>query len=69
MLPREEKIAGGWDVCQKHYAHGNPIGRSNQKPILDIYLYELEFAGGDITELAANAIAELMYAQSDVNGN
>ena len=47
---------------------GNPFGRFNQNPILDMCLTMVEFPGGEITGLAAN-IAESMYAQYDVNGN
>ena len=32
-------------------ANGNPIGRSNQNPILDTCLYEVEFPGREIAEL------------------
>ena len=50
--------------CQQY-----PIGRSNGNPILDTCLYEVEFPGGEMTELAANIIAELMYVQCDADGN
>ena len=50
-------MAGGQVVHQKNDADGNPIGRSNQNPVLDTCLYEVEFPGGEITELAANMIA------------
>ena len=56
-------------VCQKHDADGNLIGRFTQNPILDVCLYEVEFPGGEMTELAANIIAESMYTQCDVDGN
>ena len=46
-----------------------PICRPNQKPILDICLYEVEFTGGEITEMAANIIAESTYAQYDSSWN
>ena len=36
---------------------------------MDRCLYEVEFPRGEITELAANIIAESMYAQCDVNVN
>ena len=52
-------------VYQKQDTDGNQVGRS----ILDTCLYEVEFPGGEITELAANMIAESMYAQCDVNRN
>ena len=56
-------------VPWKQDANGYPSGRSNQNPIFDMCLYEVEFPGGDITKLVANIIAESMYAQCDVNGN
>ena len=36
---------------------------------MDTHQYKVEFPGGETTELAANIIAELMYAQCDVDGN
>ena len=68
LLPRRDKMARGQVICQKQDANCNLIGRSNQNPILDTYLYEVEFPGGEITELVV-IIAESMYAQCDANGN
>ena len=68
LLPRGDNMARGCMVCWKHDADGNLIGRSNQNPILDRHLHEVEFPGGEMTELAVNDIAESMYAQSDVMG-
>ena len=56
-------------VHKKHDANGNPICRSNRNLILDTCLYEGEFPGEEITELAVNIITESVYAQCDVNGN
>ena len=56
-------------VCWKCDAGCNPIGRSNLIQILDTFLYEVEFTGGEMTELVANIIAESMYAQCGVHGN
>ena len=56
-------------VYQKYDANGNPIGRSNQNPILDTCLYKVEFPCGKMTELVANIIAASVYAQCDVIGN
>ena len=61
LLSRRGKMARGHVVCF--------ICRSNQNLILDTCLYEVAFPGEKITELAANIIAESMYAQCDVNGN
>ena len=33
------------------------------------HLYEVDFAGGEIAELAANIITELIYAHCDVDKN
>ena len=60
LLPRGDKMARGQVVHRKHNANGNPIGRSNYNPILDMHLYEVEFPGGEMTELAPNIIAESM---------
>ena len=62
-------MARGWEVHWKHHAKGNPNCRSNQNPILNTYFYNVEFQGGETTELAANIIAESLYPQCDANGN
>ena len=46
-------MARGQVIFQKHDANCNLIGRSNQNLILDTHIHELEFPGGEITELAA----------------
>ena len=69
LLPRGDKMARGQLVCQKHDADGNLIGRSYQNPILDTHLYKVGFPGGEMTELAANIIAESIYAQCDIIKN
>ena len=69
LLPRGDKMARDQVVCLKHDANGNPIGRSNQNPILNTRLYEVEFLGGEMSELAANIISESMYVQCDLDGN
>ena len=60
LLPRGDKMARGQVVCCMHDANSNPIGRSNQNHILYTHLYDLEFLGKKMTELAANIIAESM---------
>ena len=62
-------MARGQVVCCKCCTDGNPIGRSNQNPILDTCLCEVKFLGGVMTELAINIIVESMYAQCDVDTN
>ena len=46
--------------------NGNLIGRANKNSILDTHLYEVEYLGGEMTELLANIIAASLYAQCDV---
>jgi hypothetical protein len=48
---------------------GNATGKTNTNPILDSRLYSVEFADGTEAEYSANAIAENMWAQCDIDGN
>ena len=69
LLPRGDKMARCQVVYQKHDANGNPVGRSNESPIMDTCLHEVKHPGGETEELVANIITELIYAQCDVDGN
>ena len=69
LFSRGDKMTRGQVICQKHDADCNLIGRSNKNPILDTHLYEVEFPGGEMTELAPNIIAESMYAHCDADEN
>jgi hypothetical protein len=48
---------------------GQVYGKKNDNPILDTRTYQVEFPDGEISEFAANVIAENMYAQCDPDGN
>jgi hypothetical protein len=48
---------------------GLPIGMADNNPILDTRMYEVEYPDGHKASLAANAIAENMFAQVDDEGN
>ena len=50
-------------------ARGLPIGMANQNPILDTRMYEVEFPDGTKQAMAANYIAENLFAQVDDEGN
>ena len=52
-----------------HDSNGNVLGRAHANPILDIRLYQVEFAGGKAIELTTNVIAESMYTKCDNDGN
>ena len=47
---------------------GKPVGRAHQNPILDTRMFEVEFLDGTTQALAANVIAENMFAQVDQDG-
>ena len=50
-------------------ANGLPIGLANENPILDTRMYEVEYLDGERASLAANNIAENLFAQIDDEGN
>ena len=68
-LPRGDAIMQGRVVKRARDNDGNPIGRSSTNPILDSREYVVEFEDGTDAELAANVIAQSMYAQCDPEGN
>eukprot|EP00804_Cyclotella_cryptica_P021811 CCRYP_000806-RA/>CCRYP_000806-RA protein AED:0.79 eAED:0.68 QI:0/-1/0/1/-1/1/1/0/87 len=45
------------------------VGALHHNPALDTCIYEVWFPDRRTVELAANVIAEAVYAQGDVNGN
>lgn len=69
MLPRGSDEARGRVVARKRDAQGNVVGRASDNPILDSRLYLVEFDDGQQAELAANVIAQSIYAQCDPDGN
>jgi hypothetical protein len=48
---------------------GIPIGTANDNPILDTRMYEVEYLDGHKASLAANTIAQNLFAQVDEEGN
>ena len=50
-------------------ANGIPIGTANDNPLLDTRIYEVEYLDGHKAALAANTIAENLFAQIDAEGN
>ena len=49
--------------------NGIPIGTSNDNPLLDSRIYEVEYNDGHKASLSANSIAQNMFAQVDDEGN
>ena len=50
-------------------ANGLPIGLANKNPILDSRMYEVQYLDVEWASLAANNIAEDVFAQIDDDGN
>ena len=49
-------------VARSRDASGNVMGRFHTNKILDTRMYHFEFAGGEVTKLTANVIAESTFA-------
>jgi hypothetical protein len=54
---------------RKRDADGKVVGTAHHNPALDSCVYEVQFPNGRTEELAANVIAEAVYAQCDADGN
>ena len=57
LLPRGDQMARGHVAATSLEANGNVMDRYRTILILDTRMYQVEFAGGKITELTANIIA------------
>jgi hypothetical protein len=53
----------------KRDADGKVVGTAHHNPVLDSQVYEVWFPDGRTEELAANVIAEAIYAQCDADRN
>ena len=69
LLPQGSTSVRGRVKSRMKDPDGNLFGVSDPNPIKDTCTYEVEFPGGEIAEITANAIAEAMYAQCDDDGN
>jgi hypothetical protein len=54
---------------RKRDANGQVVGSAHPNPELDSRVYQVHFPDGRTEELAANVIAEAVYAQCDADGN
>eukprot|EP00804_Cyclotella_cryptica_P003812 CCRYP_018937-RA/>CCRYP_018937-RA protein AED:0.24 eAED:0.24 QI:0/0/0/1/0.66/0.5/4/0/462 len=54
---------------RNRYADGKVVETAHHNPALDTRVYEVRFPDGRTEELAANVIAEAVYAQCDADGN
>ncbi|KAI2504635.1 Reverse transcriptase (RNA-dependent DNA polymerase) [Fragilaria crotonensis] len=69
LLPIGDKMLSAKVRGRKRTADGKLTGRANANPILDTRTYDVEYADGQTAELAANVIAQNMYAMCDTEGN
>ncbi len=68
-LPQQGELRVGRVKKRARSETGDVMGTKNDNPILDTRVYEVEFPDGEVSELAANVIAENLYAQCDAEGN
>ena len=54
-------------MAKNHDADGNVMGRTYANPVLDTRTYQVEFAGGKITELTTDVIAESIYTECNAD--
>jgi len=66
-LQHGDQLANGVVIGRKWQADGSLTGRRNDNPLLDTRTYEVEFPDGEVSEYAANVIAENMWAQCDLD--
>jgi hypothetical protein len=69
QIPVGDSMMFGTVKNRKRDTEGNLIGRTNQNPILDTALYEVEFEDGKVEAYHANQIADAIYARVDDDGN
>eukprot|EP00804_Cyclotella_cryptica_P024181 CCRYP_019499-RA/>CCRYP_019499-RA protein AED:0.42 eAED:0.48 QI:0/0/0/1/0.5/0.33/3/0/265 len=62
-------LAFGKVLRRKRDPDGSLVGTAHANPALDTRIYEFRFPDGWTEELAANVIAEAVYAQCDADGN
>ena len=67
-LPQGELIRNARVLGQSKDGNGKPIGTYDPNPFLNTSIYDVEFPDGEISEYAANVIAENMYSQVDSEG-
>ena len=69
LLLRKDEMARGQVVAQSHDASGTFMGRAHTNPILDTGMYQVDFAGSEVTDITTNIIAKSIYTQCDADGN
>jgi len=68
-FPIGDETMKGIVRCRKRGHDGGLRGMANKNPALDTRIYSVTFDDGQTANLAANMIAQNMYARVDTNGN
>ena len=69
-LPRDDEGPEFARVTKRlRDANGLPIGTSNDNPLMDTRIYEVEYLDGHKASLSANSIAQNLFATIDEEGN
>ncbi len=69
-LPRDDEGPALARVKKRmNDSNGNLIGRAHQNPTLDTQMFKVEFLDGTTMAMAANTIAEILFAQVDQEGH
>jgi hypothetical protein len=68
FLPQGDQKAFGTVIKRKRGADGNLIGKTDNNPIKDTSVYQVQFDTGEVEEYTANIIAENIYSQVDDDG-
>jgi hypothetical protein len=68
LLPKGDEFQLGTVIKRTTDADGKPVGKSDENPILDTRVWDVEFGDGQVLEYASNIIAENLYSQVDNEG-
>jgi len=69
LLPKGDTLVPAKVTSRKRDTEGNPIRTFHDNPILDTWVYNVEFPDGHIEAYSANVIAENIYPQADSDCN
>ena len=69
LLPRGDPMVRCHVLTHSNDFNGNIVDRGHRNQILNTSMYEVEFAGGEDTELTTNIVSESLYTQFDAVKN
>jgi hypothetical protein len=69
LLPKGDVLVPAKVISRKCDLEGRPIGNMHGNPMLDTWIYNVEFPDGQVKSYSTNANAENIYSQVDSEGN